>query len=233
MDNTAIIIPTYNASHEIIDLLDRIKKTVPKAIIFVVDDNSPDGTANLIIERYSKAKNIKVIQRKGKNGRGSAVLAGFKEALENKSLQYFIEMDADLCHDPKYIPKLITVGQKKDIVIASKYHPKSTIKGLTIKRLVMSKIMNKAARIILHVPITDYTNGYRCYNRRVIEYLIGQEFSSRGFVVLSEIVYICYKKGFSFSEIPFNFIQVSTGRTNLNLKEINEAIHTLIKLRFT
>jgi dolichol-phosphate mannosyltransferase len=96
----------------------------------------------------------------------------------------------------------------------------------------MSKMMNKSARIILGVSITDYTNGYRCYNRRVVEYLVKQAFTSKGFVVLSEIVYRSHKKGFTFAEIPFDFKQVSTGSSNLNMKEVIEAILTLFRLRF-
>lgn len=232
MNTIAIIIPTYNARKEIVDSIYSIKKILPEALILIVDDSSPDGTSEIVKTTFQKDKHVKLLIRKGKGGRGSAVIDGFKEALKNKSFDYFIEMDADLCHNPKYIPEFIKKNKTADIIIASKYLPGSTIKGLTMKRKVMSKLMNFGARIILQVPITDYTNGYRCYNRKVVEFLVKQKFRSRGFVVLSEIVFRSYKKRFTFAEIPFDFKQVSQGATNLDFKEITEAILTLVRLRF-
>ena len=235
MSDIAIIIPTYNAAEGIAAEIEGIKRIVPQASIYIVDDSSPDKTAEIVNSTFAGDKRIKVLVRKGKLGRGSAVIAGFQEALKNKDIQYFIEMDADLCHDPKYIQEMIKTSRerKADIVIASKYHPQSTIAGLTFKRIFMSKLMNLSARLILQVPVSDYSNGYRCYNRKAVAFLARQRFTSCGFVVLSEIVYRSHKKGFTIAEIPFDFRQVSTGKTNLNFKEIKEAAITLLKLRFS
>ncbi|MEK7571951.1 MAG: glycosyltransferase [Patescibacteria group bacterium] len=228
----AIIIPTYNARGSIIALVKSIKQDAPHALVFVVDDNSPDGTGMLVKQHFAKDKKVTVLIRKGKGGRGSAVIVGFKEALKNKDIQYFIEMDADLCHPPKYIPKMIAKCTDADMVIVSKYLPQSTIAGLTLKRRLMSKLMNFGAKTILQVPITDYSNGYRCYTRPVVAYLVSQKLQAKGFVLLSEIVYRVYKKGFTIAEIPFDFKQQVIGNSNMNMQEVKEAIRTLLLLRF-
>jgi len=228
-----VVIPTYNAQETVVESIKGIKSFVPAATVIIVDDNSPDGTATKAILEFQKNKTIKVLVRQYKQGRGSAVVAGFKEGLKDKHSQYFIEMDADLCHDPKYIPKLVEKCHKADIVIASKYLRGSTIKGLSLKRKIISRFMNIGAKIILRVPISDYSNGYRCYSRRAVEFICKRKLKSRGFVVLSEIAFACYQKGFSFAEIPFDFRQVSTNsKSNFSFNEMKEAFVTLLRLRF-
>ncbi len=231
MSNIAIVIPTYNASGGILKLLSRISALVPSAQIFVIDDNSPDRTAELVKKKFGNNKRITVLVRKGKEGRGSAVMYGFKTALKDKNTHYFIEMDADLCHNPKYIPLMIEKGKKADVVIASKYVKGSVVSGLSFKRKIMSRVMNTAARIILQVPISDFSNGFRCYNRSVIEFITKQKLQAKGFVSLSETIYLIYKKGFIISEIPFDFNQKKRVASNLNLREIAEAVWILSKLR--
>lgn len=232
MNEIQIVIPTYNASKVILATISEIlMRSVPSHII-IVDDNSPDKTAKIVKNKFKKNKQITVLIRNQKQGRGSAVLHGFKYALKDKKTQYFIEMDADLCHDPKYITKMISMSKDADVVIASKNLKGSVITGLSRKRIVLSKFMNLAARIILHVPITDYSNGYRLYKRPVIEFLTKQKLSAKGFVFLSESIYLIYKKGFVIKEIPFHFKQYAITKSNLNMHEIREAITVLFKLRF-
>jgi len=233
MNLIEIVIPTYNAREGIINTISGIRSKVPGAHIIVVDDNSPDKTAKVVQTKFSKDKNVSVLMRKGKGGRGSAVIAGFKECLKNKSAIYFIEMDADLCHNPKYIPLMIKKSKQADVVIVSKYLPLSTTSGLNVKRKILSKLMNFSARTILQVPISDYSNGYRCYTRPAIEYIVNQKLKAKGFVLLSEIIYRLYKNGFTIAEIPFEFKQQSVSKSNLNIHEITETIWTLFSLRFS
>jgi dolichol-phosphate mannosyltransferase len=228
-----VVIPTYNAGIGIIKTIQQILANQSDAQIIVVDDNSPDKTATRVKRKFNKSKNVSVLVRKGKGGRGSAVIAGFSKGLENKKAKYFIEMDADECHNPKYIAEMIKQSKKSDIVIVSKYLPKSTITGLNLKRKLMSKILNACAKVILQVPISDDSNGYRLYKRPVVEYLTKLNFQSKGFVVLSEIIYRAHKKGFKISEIPFDFIHKSSVKSNMNFGEVKEAFSTLVRLRFS
>jgi len=231
-NNIAIIIPSYNARKTIIKAIEGIFFLLPEAKIIIVDDSSPDGTGNIINQHFAAEKRLRLIVRKEKSGRGSAVLRGLKEALTDRNIQYFLEMDADLCHNPRYIPLLIEKCQKYDVVIASKYLKSSQIIGLDKRRIVFSKIVNWYLRQLLKVPITDYTNGFRCYKRTALEKINLDSFYSKGFIVLSEIVYRMKQKGCTFAEIPFVFIFNRSNKSNFNLKEIKEAFFTVLKLRF-
>lgn len=232
MDTIQIIIPTYNAREGIIKTISQIKFEMPKSLITIVDDNSPDKTAELINSTFNNDKNVKTLVRKNKNGRGSAVIDGLRDALKNKKTNYFIEMDGDFCHNPVYIPRMVAACKNADVVIASKYLSGSYVSGLSIKRKLLSKLLNLGAKIILQVPITDYSNGYRCYTRPVVEYIVKQKMKSKGFIMLSEVIYLIYKKNFKITEIPFNFKQKNVTKSNLTPFEVWEAIWTLLRIKF-
>lgn len=228
----AVIIPTYNAREGIISNIAKVKNEAPSAYIIIVDDNSPDGTAALVRSGFINDKKVQVLIRKNKGGRGSAVLAGFREAFKNKKVKYFIEIDADLCHDPKYIRELVSKCKKADVIIASRYLPSSRIYGWNLKRKTMSFAINMLAKLLLRIPISDYTDGFRCYSRKAVESIFTHKVKSQGYIVLSEVAYICYKKGFSFAEVPIDFHFREVSKSNLNWREVKEALLTLIRLRF-
>jgi dolichol-phosphate mannosyltransferase len=232
LDNIAIIIPSYNAKNTIIQVIKGTFTLLPESKIIVVDDSSPDGTGDIITKYFATEKRLRLIVRKEKAGRGSAVLRGFKEAFRDKNIQYFVEMDADLCHDPRYIPLLINRCRKADVVIASKYLQGSKIIGLGKKRIIFSKLVNLYLKLMLQIPITDYTNGFRCYTRKALKQIDLDKFDSKGFITLSEIAYKMKQKGCSFAEIPFVFIFNKTNKSNFNIKEIKEAFFTVLKLKF-
>ncbi|MDP2585748.1 MAG: glycosyltransferase [Candidatus Levybacteria bacterium] len=231
-NNIAIIIPCYNASKTIINAIKGVLIYSPKSKVIIVDDNSPDKSAELIKKCFLYDKRIKLVIRKSKGGRGSAVLRGFQEGLRDKNIEFFIEMDADLCHDPKYIPVLIEKCRKYDVTIASKYLKKSKIFGLNKRREAFSRLVNFYIKLMLGIPITDYTNGYRCYRRKALERINLNFFYSKGFIVLSEIIYRIHKKGGSFFEIPFNFTFNQKNKSNFSFSEIKEAFVTILKLKY-
>lgn len=228
--NFVIVIPSYNAGFSIEESISKILMQAPSAKIIIVDDNSPDGTGSLVSKLSKEDKRVTLLKRGSKAGRGSAVIAGFREGLKNEKNIYFLEMDADLCHDPKYIPSLVKNAQDADVVIASRYLPESKIFGWTLKRKLMSYAMNHFAKFFLRVPIRDYTDGYRCYSRRAVELIVNHEFKSKGYVVLSEIVHLCYKQNMVFAEIPIEFHFNLDGKSNLNIGEVKEALKTIIRL---
>ena len=233
MKMSVVVIPTYNSKKNIRKLLKEVLRYVPSAKIVVVDDNSPDGTANEIKKHFIKDKRITLVVRKRKGGRGSAVIEGFKEGLKDKKVEFLIEMDSDLCHNPKYIPMMIKKCKKYDVVIASKYLKESKIIGLPFKRILFSKIVNSFIRFMLGIPITDYTNGFRCYKRRTLETLNFGDIRSKGFIVLSEIAFAIHKIGFLFGEVPFVFKFENKNSSNLNFSEIKEAFFTIVRLRLS
>lgn len=232
-NNIVIIIPCYNAKNTILETIENVLMVLPKAKIIIVDDSSPDRSGELISNLYHNDKRIKLIIRKNKGGRGSAVLRGFQEGLKDRNMEFFIEMDADLCHDAKYIPIMIEKCRSYDVVVASKYLKKSKIYGLNLKRKIFSKIVNLYIKLMLQVPITDYTNGFRCYKRDSLERIYLDSFYSRGFVFLSEIIYKLHKKGASITEVPFVFNFKEMNKSNFNFSEVKEAFITILKLRLS
>lgn len=231
MKKSVVVIPTYNSKKSIEKLLREVLKHMPTAKIIVVDDNSPDDTAKKITKHFSKNKQISLIIRKRKEGRGSAVIQGFKEGLRDKLTEVFIEMDSDFAHNPSDLPRLIRKTKTYDVAVASRYSLHSHIIRWSLKRRLISRFANLWIKLMLGVSLTDNTSGFRCYSRRVIEAINFDIISAKGFIVLTEIAYQIYKKGFSFGEIPIDFTPVDLNKSNLNVKEIKEAFFTVLKLK--
>ena len=229
---TAIIIPTYNEKDNIRKLIQTIFGISNDMTIIVVDDNSPDKTGEIADALTKKYKNLKIIHRTKKNGRGGACIEGFKRALD-EGFEYIFEMDADFSHDPIDIPRLLTkVLEGNDMVIGSRYLKGSKILNWGLKRTIFSKFANIYARVILGIPIHDYTNGYRCYTRKTLEAIDFDRIEASGYIVLSEMSYQLHKKHFKISEIPITFVNRKRGISNLSIHEITSAFTSVIKLRW-
>lgn len=230
--NIAIIIPTYNEALNIQKLVQEIFKLSIKVDLFFVDDNSPDGTSQQIekVQHQYPDRHISLVKRDGKNGRGSACIEGFKIALRDK-YDYIFEMDADLSHDPREIPLFINEIVSCDLVIGSRYLKDSKIINWSLKRRIFSKIANRYAKMLLKIPIADYTNGYRCYKSSALKTIDFNSIDSKGYIVLSEIAYSLYKKGCIFKEVPTKFVNRKRGISNLTLNEIWNAFISITKLK--
>jgi len=228
----AIIIPTYNEKENIRKLVPKIYKVLPQTIIVVVDDSPSDGTLKAIKQLSKKYSLLEVLSRNKKQGRGSAVLAGFSYVKKHFDPDLFIEMDADLSHDPNELLDIIQLCDKKTIVVASRYIKGSKIVNWQIERRIASKVSNLLVRSILGIPLRDNTNGYRCYPKEAINHLLSKKFKSSGYIVLSEVANWLMKKGYSFIEVPSVFYNRRRGRSNANVSEFINAFITLLKLRF-
>jgi dolichol-phosphate mannosyltransferase len=231
--NIAIVIPTYNEALNIQKLTEEIFKIPLKVDLFFVDDNSPDGTGQQVEgmqQRYPNRR-ISLVKRDKKAGRGSACMEGFKIALKDK-YDYIFEMDADLSHEPGEIPLFIKEIASCDLVIGSRYLKDSRIINWSLQRRIFSKIANCYARMLLKIPITDYTNGYRCYRSSALNTIDFDSIDSQGYIVLSEIAYSLFKKGCLFKEVPTIFVNRRRGISNLTLNEIWNAFTSITKLRY-
>lgn len=228
---TLIIIPSYNESENIINLIDVLLKENSNIDVLVVDDSS-DDTANLIKNMQSKGESrLFLIKRQTKSGRGSAVLEGFKFAL-TRDYKLIAEMDADFSHDPHEFKSLIAVAGDNTVIIGSRYLKESRIIGWPLSRRIFSKLANFYAKAILQIPIHDYTNGYRVYGRKALEKLDLLKIKNSGYVVLSEISYQLFKKMVKFIEVPTLFINRKKGISNFSSKEVMEAFVSILKIRF-
>jgi dolichol-phosphate mannosyltransferase len=228
--NIAVIIPAFNESENLFELITLIKKFI-KTEIIVIDDSANDKTEKII-----KKKKIKCIyyRRNKKLGRGSAVLYGLKKALRLKK-NLFIEMDADLSHSPKELKRNIDyfIYNSLDLLISSRYLKGSKIINWPISRRIFSRASNLLARFLLDVPITDYTNGFRIYSRRAANIIIKKSGKiGDGFIILSEILLIINNQKFKIAEINSKFVNRVRGESSISIKLIIESFLGLIKLYF-
>ena len=231
MKKIAIVIPAYNEDKNIIKLIHEIRK-ITKAIIIIVDDSQNLKTKKIISS--FKIKNLYYFHRGKKLGRGSAVIFGFKKILKkNNNLSCFVEMDADMSHNPNELLRNVSFFYKNslDLLIASRYLPKSKIINWPLSRKILSKLSNMLARILLGVPVNDYTNGYRFYSKRAVKTLVSKcNKLGGGFIILSEIILVLYNKNYKISEIQSIFKNRVRGESSVNLRLVLESLNGLIKL---
>ena len=231
-NNIAIVIPSYNEVKNVSILIKGINKELRKTKIIIVDDSLPKENEKL--KKILKGKkDIILISRLRKAGRGSAVLEGFREALKDKSIEYIFEMDSDLAHDPKEMIRFIDKKNKGkyDLIIGSRYLPGGKIKNIAAKRTIMSRVINKFLFYWLGMHLTDHTSGFRLYSRRAIKFLANTEIKSTGFITLSETAYRLYLKKYSIAEVPITWNYRIYGKSNVNLGELFNSLFFVIKMR--
>jgi len=228
---TLLIIPTYNEKNNILKVLDEaLSLNIDNLDILIVDDNSPDGTADLVKEFYKNHSNIFLKEREGKLGLGTAYIAGFEYAIENK-YDYVFEMDADLSHDPKVIPEFLKAIEEADLVIGSRYLTGVNVINWPLRRLFISVMASKYTRIITGLPIHDCTSGFKCFRREVLENIPLHEVSSSGYSFQIEMNFKAWKRGFRIKEVPIIFYDRTVGSSKMSQKIIVEAIFLVWKLK--
>ena len=231
MINIGIIIPTYNEEENIGKLVESIKSFVPNSEIFIVDDSIND-LSKRILENKSF---VHYFRRGQKLGRGTAVIFGLNEALKNKSIDTFIEMDADFSHNPNELKEKIEYFKKHkiDMLIASRYTKSSKIMNWSVFRRIFSLLSNFLARLLLKIPCTDYTNGFRFYSKRAAMKVVSECGKiGGGFIVLSEILVVMHSNNFKIDELSTIFVNRKRGESSVSLKLIISSLLGLIKLYF-
>ena len=227
---TLVIIPTYNEIENIETVLTEVLSLSPDIDILVIDDNSADGTGEYVDEFSEKEKRVSIIHRERKLGLGTAYKLGFQHAIKNK-YDYIFEMDADLSHNPKDIPRFLEKIKNCDLVIGSRYKNGISVVNWPMSRLLLSYFANVYARIITGVPIMDLTAGFKCYRREVLEAMNFKQIESDGYGFQIETVFWAYKKGFAVEEIPIIFVDRVVGTSKMSKQIIWEALWIVWKLR--
>jgi len=229
---TLIIIPTYNEIDNLRPLLTQIFSYAPETDVLIVDDNSPDGTGKLADEIRIENPQVNVLHRPGKQGLGTAYIAGFKYAIEHPYDAAF-EMDADFSHDPRYLPDFLTAIENADLVIGSRYIPGGDTPNWSMLRRLISGGGNIFARLVLGVPVYDCTAGYRCYRREVIESIDLDTIQSQGYAFQVELAYRVMQKGFKIVETPIVFMDRRVGKSKMSRKIVIEGFTYVLKARFS
>lgn len=226
--NIYIVIPTYNEAENLDRIVRHILGLYPSFNIIIVDDNSPDGTGRIAEELSVKDLRVHLISRPCKSGLGTAYVDGFKLALE-KNADIVFEMDADFSHDPKYIQDLLEAAQIADLVIGSRYINGIRVEGWRFRRLLLSKLANIYVSYIMVKPIWDFTAGFRCYRRKVLESIDLDCIKSDGYAFQIEMIHLTFKHGFKVMEVPIIFKEREHGTSKISRKVVWEAIWLTIK----
>lgn len=225
-----IVIPTYNEIENIERIITEIFKYEEDINILVVDDNSPDGTADAVKKIQQEKKTVHLLSRPEKNGLGAAYLAGFKFALE-KGYKYIFEMDADFSHNPQEVPNFLDAIESNDLVLGSRYIKGVNVVNWPLKRLLLSYFANVYTRIVTGMPVCDATGGFKCFRSDVLQNLDFSKIKSTGYAFQIELTYKAWRKGFRVHEIPIIFIDRVYGESKLSKKIMWEATFLVWKLR--
>lgn len=235
LSETLVIIPTFNESGNITRIIDALMATGSSLDVLVIDDGSPDGTADEVKDaQQTHQGRVHLIEREGKLGLGTAYVLGFKYALE-KGYLYVCEMDADFSHDPNDVPKLIEEVRsgRTDVAIGSRYCDGISIINWPLSRLILSYCANIYARTITGLPIFDTTAGFKCIRKEVIEKISLDDIRSNGYAFQIELHFRAWKAGFRLSEVSIIFREREEGVSKMSKTIVREAIWRVwaIKMR--
>lgn len=227
---TVVIIPTYNEIDNIEKMINTVNSLYPDIHLLIIEDGSPDGTADIVKKLQGNFSNLHLIERPGKLGLGTAYITGFRWALE-RDYQFIFEMDCDFSHDPKDIVKLLEAAQNNDLVIGSRYINGIRIINWPFHRLLLSYGASIYTRIITGLKILDVTGGYKCFSRKALESLNLDRVFSNGYSFQVELNFKIWAKGLSIKEVPIIFTERRDGQSKMSGGIVKEAIFAVIMLR--
>lgn len=225
-----IVVPTYNEAENICDLVPSILATLPEASIVVVDDNSPDGTADTVEGMGKGDKRIHLIRRSGKLGYASAIVTGLNYAVSHGA-QILGHMDADFSHDPKSLPALLSaLKEGNDVAIGSRYIAGGKVEGWSLYRKILSRGANWLVRKLLGLPIRDCTSGFRLYRKEALEKLSLDKLKVEGYGFLFLSAALAVWNDLKIVELPILFSDRRKGKSKLSRQIIIEAAFSLVKV---
>ncbi|MEK7578830.1 MAG: polyprenol monophosphomannose synthase [Patescibacteria group bacterium] len=219
-----IILPTYNERENISSLVEEIFSLLPEIGILIVDDNSPDGTANLVEKLKVKYSNLSLLKRPEKNGLGGAYIEGFKKLLADAEIKNIFMMDADFSHSPKYLPQMIAESENYGLIIGSRYIKGGGIAKWELWRKILSVTGNFYVRILLGRRVHDWTGGFNCISADYLREVDLDKIDLSGYAFIMGLKYFLIKTGASIKEIPIIFEARRGGESKLSHHIISEGI---------
>jgi apolipoprotein N-acyltransferase len=220
---TLVILPTYDERRTIGAVLDGLLALGDGVDVLVVDDGSPDGTAEIVEQHAQAQERIGIVRRATKTGLASAYLAGFQRALD-QGHELIVEMDADLSHAPDELPRLLAAARERDLVIGSRYVPGGAVTNWSRGRLALSRSGNLYARWALGFPLRDATSGFRVYRRTLLTHLMRRPIRSDGYGFQIELAYRAWSDGYVVSEAPITFREREHGHSKISRRIVLEAL---------
>lgn len=234
MSDSLVIIPMYNEKENASAIIDAVLGLSHDFDILVIDDNSPDGTAQIVKEKISERPDrIFIIEREGKLGLGTAYITGFKYALEH-GYEYIFEMDADFSHNPDDLLKLYKACSEDgaDVAIGSRYVTGVNVVNWPMGRVLMSYYASKYVRIVTGLPVHDTTAGFVCYRRRVLQTMELDKIKFKGYAFQIEMKFTAYKCGFKIQEVPIIFVNRVLGTSKMSGGIFGEAVLGVVRLKW-
>ncbi len=227
-----VMIPTYNEKENIRHLIERILALKIKNLhIVVADDNSPDGTWKIVEEMSKKKNNVHLLLRKKNKGRGTAGKDGFIYCLKHGA-DRIIEMDADLSHDPKYIPIMLNEIKNYDIILGSRRVKKGKDIGRSSIRKLITMFANLYIRIMLGIEVKDCNSGFRCFRRGILKRIKPEKLKSKGPSIVQEVLFKAHLKKAKIKEIPIVFVDRKKGVSKLGIPQLAAGYWMVMKLKF-
>lgn len=227
-----IVIPTYNEACNLSELFSSIFKSLPEAHVWVVDDQSPDGTANLAEELLADRTGSRVLRRSGPRGLGNAYCEAFSKVLDCGYTRV-VQMDADLSHNPIYLPELLAASYSADLVIGSRYVRGGGVRNWPMKRVLLSRGANVYVRLVTGVPIADSTAGFRCWTAEALTKIDLMTMNTNGYAFQVAMAYRAYKAGMKISEVPILFTDREQGVSKMSGTVISESVWMPWRLRLS
>lgn len=232
MPKSLIVVPTYNERDNVREVAERFLAALPGTDLLFVDDNSPDGTGQILDELAAADPRIHVMHRAGKLGLGTAYVEGFGWGLA-RGYEYLFEMDADGSHDPKYLPTMLALAEDgADVVIGSRYVPGGGTENWGIGRQIISRGGGLYARTVLGLDVRDVTAGFICWRRAALEAIELSTITSNGYSFQIEMKYRAHKKGLRLVETPIVFVDRRVGQSKMSRAIFAEALLKVWALRF-
>lgn len=235
MSNKLVIIPTYNEIENIGRIIEAVMRLPVNCHLMVVDDHSPDGTADEVKKRQSDyTDRLHILSRPGKQGLGTAYITGFKWALKN-GYEYICEMDADFSHDPNDLPRLFNACEhnRADVSIGSRYISGVNVINWPMSRVIISYFASVYVRFITRMKIRDATAGFVCYKRKVLETINLDDIRFKGYAFQIEMKFTAWKYGFNVVELPIIFTDRKEGSSKMSGKIVSEAIWGVIWMKWS
>ena len=229
-----VVVPTYNERENVTPLIRELLALRPDLDVWVADDGSPDGTAEAVkVSMREYPERVGLLSREGKGGRGAAVIAAFRKALQDpKGYRVLFEMDADFSHHPRELPKFMEKLQTCDMVIGSRYVPGGGSSEWGFWRPILSWLANKYIAVVAGIPIRDTTSGFRAYRREVLEETEFDRIRIKGYVVHGEMAYQAWIHGFRLGEVPIHFKNRDREASKLTGDELYKALVNFALLRW-
>ncbi len=231
LDKAVVIIPTFNEISNIKNMLETLNRLHPTLHVLIIDDGSPDGTAQVVKDFQKKKSNLHILERNGKLGLGTAYIKGFRWALE-KGYEAVVTMDCDFSHEPEAIPLFTDKIGDYDLVIGSRYTGGIRIMNWPMKRLLLSYFASIYARTITGIPFFDSTGGFNCYSRKALSSLNLDKIFSIGYAFQIELKYKVWSLGLPSVEVPITFFERTEGKSKMSRKIIIEAVINVFRLRW-